>query len=214
MSGGGGFRCIHGRPMRVGCPYCAAEARGLAEPLVSEAVGDRERGAAALSNAADPEVIARMIREAAAWQNVERIGGRPLLTDEALGRKMGVSATWVARHVPPEQRRTHGQAPKRPRPITPIAMAEATAIPEPPGATEPAKPKLSYAKGVSCGRGKHTWVDHGGYFKCSSCNSTKTKRAPKAPAAEGEGSTQPLSLLIEPAVDPNLEPLRSPPAPA
>lgn len=39
----------------------------------------------------------------------------------------------------------------------------------------------SYTKGVNCGRGNHAWEDRGGYWKCSKCNSTKTK--PKGGAA-------------------------------
>ena len=159
------------------------------------------RGDPDLSNYGDPAVVERMVQEAVAWQDVQRINRAPLLTDEALAAKMGVSPWWVAKHVPTQHRLSRGRAPKRQKPAEPVAMAEAaiTGAPAAPVSTEPAKPKLSYQKGASCGRGKHNWTDHGGYYKCPTCNSTKTKRAPKAPeasaGAQESGAAQPPSLL-------------------
>ena len=168
-----------------------------------------------MSNKADASVVAGIVNEAAQIQGARKAAGRPPLRDAELGMALHphVSSWWVQAHVPKEHRAVGlNEAAAK------LAMAEKAAGPEaqaaPPEAAqtekkqpakrEPKSPeeKRSYTAGVSCGRGKHNWVDKGTYYRCEGgqnplCRSTKTKHAPKAEAPAPEptpGATQPPSL--------------------
>lgn len=90
---------------------------------------------------------------------------------------------------------------KRAKPKAPAKTKKGGRKAPAPRASKAPEEKQSYTKGVSCGRGKHKWVDKGTYFKCEGgenplCRSTKTKHPDKRPAAKKPetGATQPPSL--------------------
>ena len=73
--------------------------------------------------------------------------------------------------------------------------------------------KQSYTAGVTCGRGKHHWVDKGSYFKCEGgqdplCRSTKTKHATK-PKAPKKGKASPKGKATPQAGAPAAAPAAS-----
>lgn len=147
-----------------------------------------------MSNYGDKRVTQQLVAKAVAFQEARLKMGEALLTDEELGRKVGLSASWVRDHIPAQSRRISAGMPKqKPTAAAKETKAEVKAAPTEAATPAPApataapaaeKPRLSYTAGKHCAKGQHKYVDQGNYLKCTVCNSTKTKAKPKAPKAE------------------------------